>query len=140
MGALEASGAKNGGHTSSGNLFKDDVNFSQQTRRGVMNDSEDNGEKRWNERKVMAYDDFLAIMQLPACLPMWDAVQRFLYSVLGDGDGMLDAKKNMFEKVSKLETFQGTRDLDVRCQNFFDDMVDYWSKHAMFKGVLVLVA
>lgn len=122
------------GSSSSGNLFKDDVNFHQQVRKKPGDSAEEDSSMRWNERKSMSYEDFLVIMQLPECQPMWNAVERFLFSVLGDGDGELDQKKNLFEKVSKLETFQGTRNLDTRCQNFFDDMMDYYSKHAMFKG------
>lgn len=134
-----ADGTKNK-NNSAGNLFKDDVNFHQQARKKPTDTVEEDSMMRWSERKSMSYDDFLVIMQLPDCLPMWDAVQRFLFSILGDGDGELDAKKNLFVKVSKLETFQGSKDLDSRCQNFFDDMMDYYSKHAMFKGSFLLCA
>lgn len=114
-------------------LFKEDVNFSQQNRKKPVDFVDEDSSMPWNARKSMSFDDYLVIMQLPECGPMWDAVQRFIYSVLGDGNGVLDEKKNLFVSVSKLETFKGTVDLDVRCQNFFDDMVDYYTKHAMFK-------
>ena len=131
-------GVANTKHSST-NLFKDDVNFGSQARRKYEStENSDESSVQWNERKSMSYSDFLAIMELPDCTPMWDAVQRFVYSVLGDGDGNLDTQKNLFTKVSKLETFQGTKDLDTRCQNFFDDFVDYCTKHAKFKGLQYL--
>lgn len=134
---LKGKKIKRGSSSSSATLFQDDVNFNQEVRKRPTDTAKDDSKVRWNERRSMSYDDFLVIMKLPECIPMWDAVQRFVFSVLGDGNGELDKNKNLFEKVSKLQTFQGTKNLDVRCQNFFDDMMEYYAQHTMFKGVAI---
>lgn len=92
------------------------------------------GRQNSNAVQKTTYQDFLNKLMHPSCEVLVNALRQFLFSILGpNGDGTppdidINEKKTKKTHVSGYE-FHGAQDVQRRCSDFLDSLIDHMRKH-----------